>query len=33
MSLFPQAKRQGVEYLPVPYRYKEPRREERADAG
>jgi len=24
MSLFPQPKRQGVEYLPVPYRYKEP---------
>jgi ClpP class serine protease len=24
MSLFPQPKRQTVEYLPVPYRYKEP---------
>ena len=24
MSLFPQPRRQGVEYLPVPYRYKEP---------
>lgn len=24
ISLFPQPKRQGVEYLPVPYRYKEP---------
>ena len=24
MSLFPQPKRQGVEYLPFPYRYKEP---------
>jgi ClpP class serine protease len=24
MGLFPQPKRQGVEYLPVPYRYKEP---------
>jgi len=24
MSLFPQPKRQGVEYFPVPYRYKEP---------